>query len=102
MLIAIVQESQYHGDSITKGANNINHCTRAGLPNSILHVLLHMLIERVCDVLPHFEARDEFSLHLLQELYHIVSHCFKRAHYGSVPDGPRRTDEGEEAVSTFS
>jgi len=102
MLIAIEQESQYHRDSMTKGANNINHYTRGGLPNSILHVLLHMLIERVCDVLPHFKARDEFSLHLPQELYYIVSHCFERAHYRSVPDGPGRTNEGEEAVSKVS
>jgi hypothetical protein len=32
MLIAIEQESQYHGDSMTKGANNINDYTRGDLP----------------------------------------------------------------------
>ena len=84
------------------GANNINDYARGGSPNSILHVLLYMLVKRICDVLPHFKTRDEFSLHLPQELYHIVSHRFKRAHDRSVPDGPRRTNEGKEAVSTVS
>jgi hypothetical protein len=32
-LIPIEQVSQYHGDSMTKGANNINDYTRKDLPD---------------------------------------------------------------------